>query len=374
MMAFFTVVMASYLLLLLLLIRGWNRPGARVPASETVKQGISVLVPFRNEANHLHHLIRSITELDYPQDYFEVILINDHSTDNSENVLKALIHDKPGFRILNSAPEANGKKQALTLGVNAASYEMVATTDADCVVPVNWLSRINEGLSDQSIKMVFGGVALKPSGSFFSRLQVMEFASLIGSGAASLGLGHFTMCNGANLAFRKKAFQQVNGYEGNLDIASGDDEFLARKLLKEYPKSVQFLKKPDAVVLSRPQSTIRSFIHQRLRWAGKWKYNSSFYSRLLAVHILLVQLAILGLMLFLSMQWGNFYWGLSLLAIKWTMEGLYLLPVCKFLNIRWSWSAFLILQLIYPFYVIGIGIVSQKTAYEWKGRRLSHKM
>lgn len=373
MIAFFTVVMASYFLLLLLLIFGWHKLTAPAIYQEVESEFISVIVPFRNESNQIHLLIRSLTDLNYPVDKFEVILVNDHSEDNSENVVKSLIHDKLNYLLINLENDLSGKKSAITKGVGLAKGKIAAITDADCVVPRNWLSIINAAFEKDHIQMVFGGVRLN-GGSFFSKLQTMEFSSLIGSGAATLGFGLFTMCNGANLAFRKSSFEAVNGYEGNLEVPSGDDEFLARKMLMTFPDSILFLNDKEAVVASRSATNLKKFVHQRLRWAGKWKYNSSIRSQLLAVQIFLVQIVFIGLILLAFLPIEAKWVVLLLIGVKIILEIAFIYPVTRFLNVRWSWGAFLVLQLIYSFYVIGISILSQVMTYQWKGRSLSHKM
>ncbi|GAB1446895.1 glycosyltransferase [Flammeovirgaceae bacterium] len=311
--------------------------------------------------------------MDYPVDKFEIILVNDHSEDNSENVVKSLIHDKLNYLLVNLDNDLSGKKSAITKGVELAKGKIAAITDADCVVPRNWLGIINASFEKDHIQMVFGGVRLNGR-SFFSKLQAIEFSSLIGSGAATLGFGVFTMCNGANLAFRKSSFEAVNGYEGNIEVPSGDDEFLARKILMIFPGSIHFLNDKEAVVASRSAANLKKFVHQRLRWAGKWKYNSSIRSQLLAVQIFLVQIVFIGLILLAFLPIEAKWVVLLLIGVKIILEIAFIYPVTRFLNVRWSWGAFLVLQLIYSFYVIGIGILSQVMTYQWKGRSLSHKM
>ena len=376
MMVFFTVVMAGYLLLLLLLAYGWNRmptPSAVAKGTKGMHRMISVVVPFRNEANQLHHLIRSLTELEYPADRFEAIFVNDHSEDNSLEVVRSLVHDKPNFFLVGLEDGHRGKKAAIAFGVERANGEVIATTDADCSVPGQWLQAINASFDEEGTRMVWGGVRLQGH-TFFSALQAMEFSSLIGAGAATLSLGFFTMCNGANMAFRKQSFEAVNGYEGNVQVPSGDDEFLARKILGAFPQSARFLKTRKAVVISRPAPNLKAFVHQRLRWAGKWRYNPSWPARVLAVHILLAQVAFIGLLFMAGFADGPRWPVLSLIGAKICLEAAVVYPVARFLGARWPWAAFGLLQLMYPFYVIGIGVMSQGMDYRWKGRSLSHKM
>ena len=142
--------------------------------------------------------------------------------------------------------------------------------------------------------MVFGGVKLEGS-SFFSALQSHEFLSLIGTGAATLWYGLPSMCNGANLAFRKAIFFEVGGYANNLHIPSGDDEFLMRKIFQLFPEGIQFVSDSDAVVSTPASLALKEFVHQRVRWAGKWKHNVSSWNAVVAIFIFCFQLSVLML-------------------------------------------------------------------------------
>jgi len=370
------VVLTVYLFLLTALTIGWYKMIHKTnanPVSSSLSL-ITVIVPFRNEAHCLPSLINSLALLNYPEEKFEVVLVNDHSEDESAQALGLLIRNRPNFRQLDLGDNEVGKKMALTKGIELGVGEIIVTTDADCRVPGDWLAQINNAMQSKSTQMVFGGVKFDPTNSFFARLQAMEFASLIGSGAASIGLGYFTMCNGANLAFRKSAFVEVGGYDGNFGIPSGDDEFLASKILTKYPGSVKFLKERDAVVGTLPQPTVNDFINQRLRWAGKWKFNKSWLTKLVALAVLFTQIVFVCLVVSLFRHNGNEMIVASLIMIKFFLEGAFLYSVYRFLEVRWSWVSFFVLQFIYPLYVIGIGIVSQGRYYDWKGRRLSHKV
>ncbi len=138
------------------------------------------------------------------------------------------------------------------LGVEKAGGEIIVTTDADCRLPIHWLQSIATSFHEGNVKMVFGGVRIKEDKSFFSKLQALEFCSLIGTGGAMAGLGIPILCNGANLAFLRSAFLEVKGYDGNLDIPSGDDEFLMRKIDRRFPGSIRFQPSEDSVVETRP--------------------------------------------------------------------------------------------------------------------------
>lgn len=259
-----------------------------------------------------------------------------------------------------------GKKAALTLGIVHAKGEIILTTDADCRIKPEWIQTMVNQFNEHTM-MVTGAVELSAS-TFFEKLQQVEFASLIASGAATLGWSRPSMANGANLAFRKSAFEAVDGYMGNQHIPSGDDEFLLRKIHQRFPNALVFCANVHAVVKTQAVGTLRDFIQQRLRWAGKWRLHSGVFSKALAVAVFLFQLTFLvvpWLWLFGYMESNT---SLLLLASKVFVEYLFFHPVIHKLKLSFSWLAFLLLQFIYPYYVVAVGLLANGGKYTWKGR------
>lgn len=369
---FLIIVFGIYFLLLAALIVGWEISTKQTPAvKSSVHLAISVIIPFRNEANYLPAMV---ADLIAQQGLSEALFIDDHSTDNSVEVLEMHIHGNSNFKIISLPDGWNGKKKAIDYGVQEASGNLIVTTDADCQLPPAWLSSIHQAFQNERVQMVFGGVKILPQRSVFSRMQSLEFSSLIGSGAATLGLGYPTMCNGANLAYRKSVFHDVDGFEGNFEVASGDDEFLMRKVFQKYPEGVSFLNDKSAVVSTHALPTVKDFVSQRLRWAGKWKHNQSPGSRLLALFVFLFHttfVVVIGLAIagkidvpFVLMMMGG----------KVLLEFIFLVRVNSFLGQPVQLMYFLALQFIHPLYVIVIGFLSQVGEYSWKGRSLTDKL
>ncbi len=219
---------------------------------------------------------------------------------NTAEIVLTFASQDPRFILLASRGE--GKKEALTTGINSSRGEIIVTTDGDCRVSVEWLKTVQKYFQAPRTKMVFGGVKLEGS-SFFSALQSHEFLSLLGTGAATLWYGFPSMCNGANLAFRKAIFFEVGGYANNLHIPSGDDEFLMRKIFQLYPDGIQFVSDSDAVVYTPASPELKEFVHQRVRWAGKWKHDLSSWNAVLAIFIFCFQLSVLCYPL--SLRWDG---------------------------------------------------------------------
>jgi len=369
---FFIVGFLVYYVSVLVLAFGWARLAdkQRRPITQP-DRFLSVVIAFRNEVKNLPFLLEDLRQQSYSKEKFEVFFVNDHSDDQScETIDRAGL---PFIKLIQLPEHLTGKKAALDFGIRQAKGEIIITTDADCHVMPHWLFQINEQFQDEKIKMVTGLVRIEESDSLFSRMQVLEFVSLVGTTGATIGLGSPTMCNGANLSFLKSAYFEVNGYEGNKDIPSGDDEFLMRKIGSKWKNSIGFMDNEQSVVSTSPQYSFLQWVNQRLRWAGKWKYNSSLFTKALALTVLSFHL---GFLLFFAlaltgrftMQQITLFWGTKMLV-----EALFLIPVCSALKVRWRWVSFFALQFTYSFYVVAIGILSQARGFEWKGRRWDPK-
>lgn len=349
-----------------MLIVGWQLAIRKRKGAELQDQPlVSIIIPTRNEENNITLLLSDISSQSYH--HLEIIVVDDHSNDSTvDSVRKEMNRDKR-IRFLTST--GDGKKQALTTAIKSATGSIIITTDADCRVNKNWVESILPYLSDSETKMVFGGVKLSVH-SFFDNVQALEFASLIGSGAATSALNFPTMCNGANLAFRKDVFDEVDGYSGNMDVPSGDDEFLMRKIKAKYPKGIMFAGTAEAVVSTSSCGSLTEFIQQRIRWAGKWKHNRSWTSIMLAFFIFLFQTSTIALPILMLFHQIDLELGAVMLIAKILVEYIFLKEVSSFLGIPWRLSVFAILLVLYPFYVVAIGLLSNFLPFSWKGRKL----
>lgn len=370
MLIYLILIFSIYFGFLLACMLGWQK-FTRQPKQPVVagKEFVSVVVAVRNEALSIAPLLSSFRFQDYSHNNFEIIFADDHSTDHTEQTISGWIKNNP--HMMGSYVQAigNGKKHALTEAIKKAKGEIILTTDADCELPTDWISRMVMSFNPDT-SLVIGLVKIQQDKSLFSKLQALEFSSLMGSGIALHAMGFPVMCNGASLAFRKRNFESVNGYENNFHIPSGDDEFLMRKLIRQFPGSIESIHWPSVVVATRPQPNLKSFIQQRLRWAGKWKANNSLTTKALALFVLIFQMScIMAIGLFFV---GDYQVGVGfLLGIKILLEGFFLFKVSRQLHQRFSIRTLFLLQIVYPLYVVIIGILSQLLDYEWKGRKQS---
>lgn len=362
----FSLILSLYAILMVVLLGGWVRiRRQKMPTRAGTLPTVSIVVAVRNESENIDTLVYSLTNMAFPKDRFEVIIVNDHSTDTTaEQATKSLVGIE-NAKLLMLPDGKGGKKAALQFGIAEARFEIIATTDADCTLSKNWLTCVASYFNAPETKMLIGPVRLQGSDAFFGDLQVAEFIGITGTTAAAVGLGHPIMCNGANLAFRKETFTAVGGYDDNMAVASGDDEFLMRRIFQRYPDGIRFLNYYEAVVSTGAQKDVGQFLQQRIRWAGKWKHNNDTVARLVAVFILASQLSFLGLVIMNSFSPSI---SMATLLIKIFLEGVFVYWVGRFLDHRLHVFTFIVLQIIYPVYVVFVGLYSLVAPYRWKGR------
>lgn len=355
-----------YLLLTVILIRWEKLIRQKNYAAAAIK--ISVVIPVRNEAQTITGLLGDLSrQTQLPE---EVVVVNDHSTDQTVQVVEQWMQQNTllPVRIIELTEGEQGKKQALSAAVTQARGEVIVTTDGDCRVDEGWLQSMASMFSSDQIKLVAGAVRLRPE-TFFGAMQQLEQAALTGTSAAFISLGIPVMCSGANLAYRKGVFAEVNGYKGNEHIASGDDEFLLKKIQARYPRGIAFNADPGSVVTTAPVRSVSELINQRVRWAGKWRSQFGVTSWL-AMFIFVAHLTFLSLPA-LAMAWVVSLGTVSILVlIKLFMELVYLNRISKWMKAPVNVHAFAALQFLYPPYVVFFGLISNWLKATWKGRKI----
>jgi cellulose synthase/poly-beta-1,6-N-acetylglucosamine synthase-like glycosyltransferase len=356
------------------LIYFWTRLKSSPHRTSPFRTRLSVIIPVRNEADTIGQLIEDLNDQRYTSSLFEVLVVNDSSTDDTAQIVKSYVHKSTfHLKLIDLPAEANPvspKKRAIDTALREATGELIVTTDGDCRVGPDWLSSIVETYQTQGAKIISGPVTFTREQTLFDHLQTVEFSSLIGSGASSLAAGKATMCNGANLAYEKKVFDEVGGFTGNEMLASGDDEFLFHKIAQRYPDGTYFLKDRRAIVQTTPHRRWEDFFRQRKRWASKWKHYKNPVSIAIAVFVFAANAALI-LLLLLALG-GYISWPLAglLFLIKWVPEWFFIGKVLRFLKKKSAIWYIPLVQLVYPFYVTLFGLVAQKPTYVWKGREL----
>lgn len=338
------------------------------------KTKFSIIIPFRNEAEHLEALIRSISKLNYPTSHYELLLINDDSDDHSAGVVETCKHKFKDLdiSIFDNVLESNSpKKDAIVIGITKAKFDWIVTSDADCIMPEFWLDIYDNHIQYHETNFMMGPVIYKHEQGFLNRFQILDLLSLQGATIGSYGIGTPILCNGANLVYSKLFFKEVNGFEGNTSIASGDDIFLLEKAIRHEKSKVHYIKNNQITVITSAQPDFKSLVAQRVRWASKTSNYNSLFGKLTGLIVFLMNGLILCLPLFYLIELITLKSLLYTVFIKFSIDFLILYKSARFLEQEQYLISFLTSSLLYPFFCIYVAVLSVFTDYKWKGRRYS---
>ena len=333
----------------------------------------SVLIAARNEAGSLPQLLRDLAAQTLPATRFEVLIADDHSTDATAAIIAAAALEASFHLRLVRLPEGlGGKKAALHAALQQARAPWLVCTDADCRPGPGWLAAYANLLGQQpTANFISGPVLLTGPDSGFTTLMGLEFAGLVGVGAACLNRQQPTMCNGANLAYRRASFAAVGGFSSHAHVASGDDEFLLHAIHAAFPGSAYFLRDAAAIVRTAAPPTLRALLRQRVRWASKWRYYRSPAPRRLALLVLGANGALATGAVLLAWQPALWPWVAGAWALKLGGDVWFLGPVLRFFGRRRWLTGLLPLQLLYAPYALAVGLAGWRGVYEWKGRAIT---
>jgi cellulose synthase/poly-beta-1,6-N-acetylglucosamine synthase-like glycosyltransferase len=374
MLFYLPFLLVFYLVLTGMLFFYWNRIPVFVPSVEKISiTQISVLIAVRNEAGKIELLLKDLEKQSYPNHHFEVLVLDDHSDDDTfQIVLKFMEKTNLHLRLIKMEKGMIGKKNAISEGIKNAVGTLIVTTDGDCRAGERWLETLESFYRQKKLKMITGGVTFSKKNNLREKIMTIEFASLVGSGAASLQMGYPNMCNGANLAYEKEVFFEVGGYESHDKIASGDDEFLMHKICKKYPDKVAFLKSKEAVIETEAPESWKSFFNQRIRWASKWENYTYWHIKFLAFFIFGSNLILVLNFVLIPLKSYPLNEFLILLFFKFLIEFLFLRSILVYFGRKPSLLAFLITEMVYPFYVVLFALLGRTKKYEWKDRKISN--
>lgn len=355
--------------MLVYLIKGWaalRRPlfKAGPPATR-----ITLLIAARNEEKNIGQTIEDILAQDYPKQLLEVIIVDDHSTDRTADIIRS--YAPQGIKLLqmNETKKLNSyKKKAIAEAIRLSTGDLMVATDADCHMGPQWLSSVVGYYETYNPVMISSPVTYFREVSLFERLQTLEFSYLIGIGASFIGNGRASTCNGANLAYRKDVFYEVGGFKGIDDVASGDDELLLQKVAECYPGRIGFLKHREAIVYTQAKPNLKEFLQQRRRWASKSTKYKDKKVVALAVGIWLFNLTLLVNACFSFYHLHFFKLFCIQMLFKYLFEAAFLLPIMRFFKRTGLLGLLLILSPIHILYFVYVGLIGNTRKYDWKGR------
>lgn len=335
----------------------------------------SIIIPARNEEKNIEKCLQSIIIQNYPKHLFEIIVIDDHSTDNTSEIVASFQNTNQNIHLLKLKDDLEGKiinaykKKAIELAINKAQGDWIITTDADCLLQQEWLKLYDEFITTHDVVFVAAPVMFTKTNTILSLFQFIDFMALQATTAAAVAAGFHSMCNGANLAYNKNVFVEVGGFRGIDNIASGDDMLLMNKIKKKYPSKIGYLYHKNAIAITAPMPTWKAFFNQRIRWASK---ADAYKDKTLLPTLVLIYLFNLSIIIWLiaSMFNSNLWlFTVVLLAIKILVEWRFLKTGFQFFG-KVGLINFILLQPLHILYIIIAGWLGKFGSYSWKGRKV----
>ncbi len=328
---------------------------------------VSVLIAARNEEKNIEDLLQSLYNQTFPKELFEVIIVDDHSEDDTKIVIENFVKENKDINIKLLEANNTGKKYAISQALHKAENELIIVTDADCTLNYTWIENIVAFYQNKRCKMILAPVLLSPAETFFEKIQVLEHLSLMGSTAGSAAIGFLVMCNGANMAYEREAALEVEKERKDFNIASGDDMFLLEQFVKKYGhNNIKFLLSKSAIVKTKTCKTVSEFFRQRRRWVSKTKSYTSWKIIATALVVFLFNFSIISLLLsafFIPALWSLYF---LLTLLKFFIDFPLLKNITSFMDQRNLLKWTLPLEFIYPFYVVFTAVSGLLIKVNWK--------
>lgn len=368
------IISSIYFIVLFVFFIGLFFPNKKRQPSQ---HKVTVIIAARNEEKNIANILTDLINQTYPRYKYEVIIVDDHSTDRTVEVAQQIAADNSNIKILRVKDDSTGqlkaKKNAIYQGITSSSGEIILTTDADCRVEPEWIETMVSYFTEE-VGMVVGFSQMGKRGvkrSLFEQLQAIDFLALLSAAQGSLNFNYPLAATGQNLAYRKEAFEQVGGFRDIGNRISGDDVLLLQLINKKTDWKIRFAPDQKTFNYTSPESTFKQFSNQRKRWASngsyQFKLNKGFF--IIVFNTFLINFLILTYLPILLILSKNLNIALSCLFFKFIIELLIILKgalVYARTDLIKCYPLWVILQIPY---VVIVGLMGNIGKFVWKGRK-----
>ncbi len=360
---------SAYSVYILWQLAAWVSTPVNKTATGDFTTRVSLIIPCRNEEKNIPNCLVSVLEQTYPTSLMEIVIADDQSDDNTAAISKDIL-EKSNFKwqYIKTADSISNKKKAIESAIKASTGELIIITDADCTANKNWVSTIVSLYEEKHYQMICGPVAIINEYSFCEKFQALEFTGLSILAGAGISSKTPLLCNGANLAYTRKAFERVNGFEGIQNTPSGDDTLLLFKMNKQFPGQIRYAKNEESIVYTQAQYGWGNLLQQRIRWASKGFKSNNQLNSLISILIFVTNFLLLvysiGSLVYFSV---NLAFILSII-VKFTTDFLLLTCGTQFFKKHRLLLYFIPSEFVTMFYVSWVGLAANFSRYHWKGR------
>lgn len=365
------LVFGLYAVLLLYFLAGWlQTPEPILQKGYTPTTRVCVIIPARNEANNLPKLLNDLNAQIFPPELWELIVVDDHSSDDTPAIASSFnkVRLISLADVLGNEKTVAYKKKAIEAAISTTTAAWIITLDADVRVGAWWLHSIVQAIEENKTKWIAGPVQFPTPNTWFEHFQLFDFLTMQGITAAVISTRSGVMCNGANLAYNKQAYNTVKGFEGIDQLASGDDMLLMQKIEARFPGQSLYLKQAEAIATTHYLPTLNAFFQQRIRWASKAKYFNDKKIQAILLLVLLCNMlwVVLPVLCLLHLiPWLFFF---ALVTLQLFIEWRLLNSVLDFFQQKNSLVRFVLLKFLHVPYILISGFWGMFGSYTWKDR------
>jgi cellulose synthase/poly-beta-1,6-N-acetylglucosamine synthase-like glycosyltransferase len=366
-----------YILLQFVYLIYWNKiKKFEKPAHVIPRTTVSIIIPARNEEENIVSCVQSALDQNYPHHLLEVIVVDDQSEDQTPELLEDIKDSRfklMRLGVIGKTTIQGSKKKAISYGVAHAHGTLIIATDADCVLPKNWVETIVSYYELNAPKFIIGPVQIKNGKGFLGIFQMLDFMNSFLINASGIKSGLHYLCSAANIAYDKNTFIQINAYDTNHHISSGDDIFLIHKMKSLFPHDIHVLKSVETIVETKAEIDLKHFISQRLRWANKMKFNKDWKVMFIASLVWFQRIfTIISIIIgFIYQNPLALYIGWISLCTQLVLDFIILYQATTFFSKKHLLWWFIPMQFFYTLYFILLGLFSWfNLPLYWKDRKI----
>jgi len=369
------LVSGAYVFLISFILKTWYQIPEEKQINPKVYEGLTILIPARNEEDHISSCIQSILENEsIDRMPLQILVIDDHSEDATSKIVNAIQDNRVQcISLKNHLDEDNSpinayKKAAINVGIEFSQHSHIVQLDADTVVSEQYLKTVQNYIESKNPFFLAGPIIFSSSNTWLEKFQQLDIMGMMAVTAAGIRSKQWYMANGANMIYQKLG----HDFDTNSN-ASGDDVFTIQKIAQSNPERIYFAKNKKAIVSTEPVNTFKDFYKQRLRWATKNKSMDSLSMQLMMVIPFINAIMIIG-HLFAVLYFGQTAWVLFVfhLTLKCLADYVLLDEMSRFFDQEKTMKSFLWCNILHVLYIAVIGLLSLFVKnYEWKGRRVN---
>ena len=368
----FSIILFFYFVLFYVYSHSWIK--INVLDNMNYTKTVSVIISCRNEDQNIQKIISCLKRQHFDKSKLELIFINDHSEDKTLELLEKEQQNCSYIQVVNLMDSIKGKKNAIREGVKVAKGDVIFCTDADCEMGERWIQTILNYFENSNCRFISSPVALNQDDHLFAKYQQLELLSLVTTSAAAIGINKPTLCNGANLAFRRNDYLQIN--QKDFEKFTTDDLSLLHYFKDKFKNCIFFVKDIEAVVYTNKQESLKSYFYQKMRWISSSRYFTDLHVILISILVYLVN--ILLFYSFLQIIYSCIFM-LDLFLISYSLLIIITKVLIDFLFLKSSLGFFNkenLLKYLFPFVIFNsiISVVIVPLSFiiplQWKGRKL----